>query len=134
MVFATKFNQCILQLIDSVFCLKNSPLLIKFTQTDPVGAQAAALGCTATSVCQLSEWGMPQIQVQFLYMPEKFRYNKIGGQKAFLTLMVFLYNFSVTTIGINQIFNWFIFDNFLFGSKFPSEISQDDPIFCSMGT
>lgn len=95
--------------VDSAFNLNNKPFLIKSAQEDPVGtARGVQLNRAATSVRQLSEHGMRMIQGQFPRLKDKLEFEEFGDRKVILNLMVLLYNYTSTTIGINQIKNSFM--------------------------
>ena len=62
----------------------------------------------ATSVRQLSEHGMRMIQGQFPRLKDRMEFEQYGDRKIILNLMVLLYNYTSSTIGINQIKNSFM--------------------------
>lgn len=95
--------------IDSAFKLHNAPFLIKSAQTDPYGAGPLLQNRAATSVRQLSEWGMRMIEAQFPRLgKEALRYETTGERKCTINLMILLYNFATKRVGINQILNTYM--------------------------
>ena len=62
----------------------------------------------ATSVWQLSEWGMWMIQGSFPRLKDPLYYEEGGDRMAILRLMVHLYNFQTAQVGIHQIMNSFM--------------------------
>jgi hypothetical protein len=102
--------------VDSAFGLQNKNFLIKSSQQDPArpGATEAEarreveLNSQATSLRQLSEHGMRMIQGQFPRMKDNFKFEEFGERKVVLHLMVLLYNFQASKVGINQILNTFM--------------------------
>ena len=96
-------------MIDEAFCLSTNPYLIKSCQSDPNDSDLLLINRDATSVRQLSEWGMRMIQSKF----PRVCYDKIpceedGQRKITLHLMVLLYNFTTSKMGMNQILNTFL--------------------------
>ena len=97
--------------VDSAFSRGAYPFLIKSSQEDPAGEPEAVLAHRdATSIRQLSEWGMRMIQAQFPRVTEPIQYEVKGERRIILHLMVLLYNFQTAEIGINQILNSFMHD------------------------
>ena len=96
--------------VDSAFNLKDVNCLIKSSQKDPMdkGAHGVRLNRAATSVRQLSEHGMRMIQGQFPRLKDPLTYEEFGERKVILNLMVVLYNFQTSTVGINHILNSFM--------------------------
>jgi hypothetical protein len=103
--------------VDSAFGLQSRDYLIKSAQKQdpsPDGATAAearsavVLNQQATSLRQLSEWGMRLIQGQFPRMKDNCRLEEFGERQIVLHLMVLLYNFQASKVGINQILNTFM--------------------------
>jgi hypothetical protein len=101
--------------VDSAFGLQARDYLIKSAQKDPsqdgTAAQArraVVLNQQATSLRQLSEWGMRLIQGQFPRMKDNCRLEEFGERQIVLHLMVLLYNFQASKVGINQILNTFM--------------------------
>ena len=95
--------------VDSAFKLENKQFLLRSSQQDPIGAaEGVSLNRAATSVRQLSEWGMRMIQAQFPRLKEPLRFEEKGERRVILTLMTRLYNFNVCKVGVNQILNVFM--------------------------
>jgi hypothetical protein len=103
--------------VDSAFGLQARGFLIKSAQQqDPArrgATQAEArreltLNGQATSLRQLSEHGMRMIQGQFPRLKDNFPFEEFGERKIVLHLMVLLYNFQASRVGINQILNTFM--------------------------
>ena len=94
--------------VDSAFMLTNQNYLIKSSQTDPDTPHGVCLNAEATSLRQLSEWGMRMIQGQFPRLKDPIPYEEMGERRRILHLMVLLYNFNTSTVGINQILNVFM--------------------------
>jgi hypothetical protein len=102
--------------VDSAFGLQARNFLIKSAQQDPAvpGAteaeakRAVELNRQATSMRQLSEHGMRMIQGQFPRLKDNFQFEEFGERKIVLHLMVLLYNFQASKVGINQILNTFM--------------------------
>ena len=94
--------------VDSAFQLSNSAYLIQSSQMDPTEAFALLLNREATSIWQLSEWGMRMIQAQFPRLKDKVKYEEEGERKIIFCLMVHLYNFQTYNIGHNEILNTFM--------------------------
>ena len=57
----------------------------------------------ATSIQQLSEWGMRCLQGSFPRLKDKFRYEEKGERKFIVQMIVLLYNFRASKVGQNQI-------------------------------
>jgi hypothetical protein len=97
--------------VDSELSEKDYPFLIKSSQEDPAGKPEAVLAHRdATSIRQLSEWGMRMIQAQFPRVTKPIQYEVKGEHRVILHLIVLLYNFQTNEIGINQILNSFMHD------------------------
>ena len=95
--------------VDSAFqVVKTKQFLIKSSQQDPESYRGVSINRAATSVRQLSEWGMRQIQGQFPRLKDPLPYEEFGERKVILNLQVLLYNYQTSTIGINQILNSFM--------------------------
>ena len=94
--------------VDSAFNLANKNYLVKSSQRDPDNAHGIVLNREATSVRQLSEWGMRMIQGSFPRLKDKLPYEEFNERKIVQHLMVCLYNFQTHNIGINQILNTFM--------------------------
>ena len=92
---------------DSAFKIGTKLYLIKLSQQDPTDGHALLLNRKATSIRQLSEWGMRTIQGTALYHKDPLQFDELGERNVILCLMVHLYNFHTAIIGINQIMNLF---------------------------
>ena len=91
--------------VDSAFKISNADYLIKSSQSDPLDVDKLRLNRQATSIRQLSEWGMRIIQAAFPRLKEALTYEEKGDRMIILRLMVNLYNFHCHHIGINIIQN-----------------------------
>ena len=64
-------NKCIYRehkakiVVDSAFKVRESKAMIKSSQQDPSDRDLLLINRDATSICQLSEWGIRMIQAQF---------------------------------------------------------------------
>ena len=94
--------------VDSAFNLTGRNFLIESSQTDPETPDALALNNQATSLRQLSEHGMRQIQAQFPRLKDQLMFEEFGERKVILNLMILMYNFNTAKIGINEILNSFM--------------------------
>ena len=100
--------------VDSAFNVRDKDCLIKSAQQDPIGtdvdtaARGVSLNRQATSLRQLSEWGMRMIQGQFPRLKDRMLYEEYGERRVIMQLMVLLYNFQTSTVGINEILNSFM--------------------------
>ena len=94
--------------VDSAFKLKDMNCLVKSSQTDPTEASAMLVNRDATSVRQLSEWGMRMIQGGFPRIKDCIQYEEEGDRKIIFMLMIHLYNFKTSNIGINMILNTYM--------------------------
>ena len=90
--------------VDSAFMSKQD-YLIESSQKDPMtkGAHGVHLNRAATSVRQLSEWGMRMIQGQFPRLKDPLQFEEFGERRIIVNLMVVLYNYQTSTVGINEI-------------------------------
>eukprot|EP00527_Entomoneis_sp_CCMP2396_P004506 CAMPEP_0198147288 /NCGR_PEP_ID=MMETSP1443-20131203/34423_1 /TAXON_ID=186043 /ORGANISM="Entomoneis sp., Strain CCMP2396" /LENGTH=195 /DNA_ID=CAMNT_0043811541 /DNA_START=489 /DNA_END=1073 /DNA_ORIENTATION=- len=83
--------------VDSAFGEKSRPSLIKSNQNniDRHGdaRQNNQLNREATSIRQLSEWGMRGLQGAFPRLKERIIYEERGERKLFMQLIVYLYNY-----------------------------------------
>jgi hypothetical protein len=104
--------------VDSAFPLAAKPYLIKSSQEDPDGAGPITVNRAATSVRQLSEWGMRMIQGQFPRMKDKMGFEEFGERKVIQHLMILLYNYQTSRIGINTILNSYM-------RKLPKDIRKE---------
>jgi predicted component of type VI protein secretion system len=57
----------------------------------------------ATSVRQLSEWGMLGLQGAFPHLKDRILYEERGERRIMLELYVLLFNYRASTVGLNQI-------------------------------
>ena len=57
----------------------------------------------ATSVRQSSEWGMRALQGAFPRLKDTIPYDERGESKLLLQLVVLMYNYRTSKIGLNQI-------------------------------
>mgnify|MGYP000125822197 FL=1 len=112
--------------VDSAFGVGNREYLIKSAQQDPIGGHAGvAINRAATSVRQLSEWGMRTIQAQFPRLNDALDYEENGERKVILQLMILLYNYQCVEIGINQILNSFMAtEDSFYGRKIDRDASN----------
>ena len=91
--------------VDSAYKVGNAPFLIKSSQRDPDDLNEIAVNRDATSIRQLSEWGMRMIQCSFPRLKEPLRYEENGDRFIILRLMCNLYNYQTEMMGCNSIFN-----------------------------
>ena len=92
-------------MVDSAFNVTNAGYLIKSSQRDPVNAQGLLVNRQATSIRQLSEWGMRMIQGSFPRLKEPLFLEEKGDSSVILRLIVNLYNFQCSHVGLNMIQN-----------------------------
>jgi hypothetical protein len=62
----------------------------------------------ATSVSQMSEWGMRGLQGSFPRIKDRLQYEERGERRIILLLLALLYNFRAETVGQNQIQSTFM--------------------------
>ena len=62
----------------------------------------------ATSVRQMSEWGMRGLQGSFPRLKDRLQYEERGERRIILLLVALLYNFRAETVGQNQIQSTFM--------------------------
>ena len=93
--------------VDSAFKLAQAEYLIRSSQKDPGDEQAVVVNRQATSIRQLSEHGMRTIQAQFPRLKDPLHYEEYGERRVILNLMVCLYNFNTSMVGVNEILNSF---------------------------
>jgi hypothetical protein len=107
------YNVCgAMTVIDSAFSLTATDCFLKSSQTDPVGnAEAYMVNRQATSVRQLAEWGMHQLQAKFPRMADKIKYEENGERRLDISLMIRLYNHQVRRVGMNQILDTYMMDS-----------------------
>ena len=95
--------------VDSAFPLDLSkPYFDKSTQMDPFGSPELNKNRNATSVHQLLEWGMRLIQEKFSRIKDGMKYKEAGERKIILQLLVLLFNFYTTKVGMNSITNRYL--------------------------
>ena len=94
--------------VDSAYKVGMAPYLIKSSNVDPDNPELIAINRDATSIRQLSEWGMRIIQASYPRLKEPLRFEEDGDRFIILRLMVNLYNYQTEMMGCNQIFNSFI--------------------------
>jgi hypothetical protein len=93
--------------VDSAFAKKGRPSLIK-SNADNIDGQGRArqsnlINREATSVRQLSEWGMRGLQGSFPRLKDRIPYEERGERKQLLQLVVLLFNYRTEKVGFNQI-------------------------------
>ena len=79
--------------------------LVRSARRDPANAGLLLLNRQATSIRQLSEWGIRMVQGQFPLLKDAIQFEENGERKVILTLMVHLYNFHCVHIGTNTMQN-----------------------------
>eukprot|EP00536_Pseudo-nitzschia_multiseries_P008447 jgi/Psemu1/20435/gm1.20435_g len=94
--------------VNTAFKVRLLNYLIQSLQSDPVGAEALVLNHEATSLQQLSEWGMQMNQGQFPQLKDRLLSKVFGDQKVILNVMMLVYNYQTSTAGHNQKLNDFI--------------------------
>ncbi len=98
--------------VDSAFASDGRPSLYKSHQNnfDRQGnqRQCPLLHRQATSVRQLSEWGMRGLQGSFPRLKDRLEYEERGERRIILEMIVLLYNFRASTVGLNQIQSTFM--------------------------
>jgi DDE superfamily endonuclease len=65
--------------------------------------QAFKIQRQATSVRQLSEWGMRALQASFPQLKDRMIYKEKGVRRLIMNMIVLLYNFRASVVGLNQI-------------------------------
>lgn len=91
--------------VDSAFDRAKYPFLIKSAQdeTRAEGPEEINKIRQATSLRQVSEWGMRMFQGSFPRMKDQFIYEERGERKLMLLLTVLLFNLRTKLVGLNQI-------------------------------
>ena len=93
--------------VDSAFSADNRRSVYKSHQNniDRYGnvRQKSEVHRQATSVRQLSEWGMRGLQGSFPRLKDRLPYEERGERKLILEMIVLLYNYRASTVGMNQI-------------------------------
>ena len=109
--------------VDSAFKIKQSNAMIKSSQEDPSVPELLLINRDATSIRQLSEWGMRMIQGQFPRLKDHIRYEEKGERRVILNLMVLLYNYQCSRVRQNQILNTFMHSkkNYYGSSQLPTQ-------------
>ena len=97
--------------------------MIKSSQEDPSVPELLLINRDATSICQLSEWGMRMIQGRFPRLKDHIRYEEKGERRVILNLMVLLYNYQCSRVRQNQILNTFMHSkkNYYGSSQLPTQ-------------
>ena len=96
--------------VDSAFGSGSRKFLVRSSQGDPVNGNAedVTINRAATSIRQLSEWGMRMIQGQFPRVTDTMVFETSGDRRVILRLMVHIYNFQCSQIGHNIILSSFM--------------------------
>lgn len=98
--------------VDSAFASDGRPSLYKSHQQNfdrrGIQRQNADVHRQATSVRQLSEWGMRGFQGSFPRLKDRLKYEERGERRIILEMIVLLYNFRASTVGLNQIQSTFM--------------------------
>jgi DDE superfamily endonuclease len=98
--------------VDSAFCADGRVSVYKSHQNnvDRYGnvRQRSDIHRQATLVRQLSEWGMCGLQSSFPRLKDHLLYEERGERRIILEMIVLLYNYHASTIGINQIQSLFM--------------------------
>lgn len=93
--------------VDSAFAKEERPSMIKSHQVnfDRNGRQRqpSQVHRDATSVRQLSEWGMRGLQGSFPRLKDRIFYEERGERKIILLMVILLFNFRASSVGQNQI-------------------------------
>ena len=98
------FNATIM--VDLAFSSARYPFFIKSSESSQaITTEDYLLAYEATSMRQSAEWGLRCLQGSFLRLKEHFIYEERGERALMLRLVVLIYNYSVNTVGINQIRN-----------------------------
>ena len=97
-------------LCDSAFNLVDAEDITKSSQSeDPnLGERGVLLNRQVTSVRQFPEHGMRMIQGQFPRLKDPLQLEELGERKVVIQLMILLYNYQTSKVGINQILNTFM--------------------------
>jgi DDE superfamily endonuclease len=93
--------------VDSAFAADNRKSVYKSHQNniDQHGRvrQHSSIHKQATALRQLAEWGMRDLQGSFPPLKDRLLYEERGEQWIILEMIVLLYNFPASTVGMNQI-------------------------------
>ena len=87
--------------------------LLSLPQDDPDNPEDIIVNCDATSVRQLSEWGMQMVQAQFPQLTDILPIEEVQRQ-TIIHVVVLVYNFTTSEVGINQILNTYMNEKELF--------------------
>ena len=92
--------------VDSAFSKNSRNSLIKSFASnidrDGRNRQPNSVNRDATSVRQLSEWGMRGLQGSFPRLKDRIPWEEHGERKLLMQLVIYLYNFRTETVGLNQ--------------------------------
>ena len=94
--------------VDSAFKIGKSSCFIRSGHIDPLGTNSILENRDATSVRQLTEWGMRDICGSFPHINDKTAYDEIGERHIILSLMVHIYNIRTRIVGMNTIANTYM--------------------------
>ena len=93
--------------VDSAFSKNTRKSLIKLfannVDRDGRSRQLNSVNRDATSVQQLSEWGMRGLQGSFPRLKDRIPWEEHGERKLLMQLVIYLYNFQTETVGLNLI-------------------------------
>ena len=93
--------------VDSAFAADDRPSLYKSFQSniDNRGnvRQNSQVQNQATSVRQMAEWGMRGLQASFPRLKDRITYEERGDRRLTLELIVMLYNYRASVVGLSQI-------------------------------
>ena len=111
--------------VDSAFKVSAKDYLIRTSQEDSQDERGLLLNRQATSIRQLSEWGMRMIEGSFPRLKDPLKFEENGDRQVILRLMVHLYNFQTAQVGINQIMNSYMDKTGHFGGAAINEDAND---------
>ena len=93
--------------VDSAFASEARDSVYKSFQSNIDNAgnvrQAFDIQQQATSVRQLSEWGMRALQASFPRLRDRMMYEENGERRLIMNMIVLLYNYRASVVGLNQI-------------------------------
>lgn len=93
--------------VDSAFGKGERASLVKSfannVNNQGVANQRISVNRDATSVRQLSEWGMRGLQGSFPRLKDRIKWEERGERKFLLQLVIFLFNYRSEAVGFNQI-------------------------------
>ena len=124
--FKEKWTTLFQSVVDSAVNIGRRNFLLKSSQQDPIDVEGLIVNRAATSVRQLIEWGMRMIGSSFPCLKDPLLYEEKNDRMVILCLMVHLYNFQVSQVGINQILNSFYDKTSYFGKE---RIDNDANVF-----